>query len=578
MNYKTIGENVRSDYLNQIFKNRGMDPQMMMRFLNTSDADIQTYNDLDNIDAAVDMFMRHIDNLDEIFLLVDPDVDGFTSSATLYNFIKELEPQINIKYYFHEGKQHGLNDIDLNVVKKYKFVILPDASSNDYELHKELRDAGIDVLVIDHHHAEKYSEDAVVVNNQLSERYENKSLSGAGVVWQFIRAVIEKRNLHIDPFRFLDLVALGNVADVMDLRSIETKHIVTRGVKNLQNPMLKYFTAVEEFSIGKQLSAMACAWYIAPSMNAVSRVGTIDEKRMLFESMLEDRCSELVESEKRGHKGELVPQYEETVRKIKLIKSKQDKIVEEGLQYIEKLIEKEHLLDNKILTVIIPDGVLPPEVTGLVANKLSPKYQKPTLVLRELEDRYAGSGRNFEGSPIKDFRKALEDSELVIFAQGHQSAFGSSIKKENLTRLNEYFNKLFEEIDSTIYNMVDFAFDYQTEKTALYDCVQVLGSLGSQKIYGQGFFEPKIIINNVPVSTNIVQMGKDKKTLKITCGNLPFLRFKSKDGEYEKLYGGFGEKLITVLGTCNLNEWQGRVTPQIFINDYEIKETKKWSF
>ena len=62
--------------------------------------------------------------------------------------------------------------------------------------------------------------------------------------------------------------------------------------------------------------------------------------------------------------------------------------------------------------------------------------------------------------------------------------------------------------------MVDFAFDYQTEKTALYDCVQVLGSLGSQKIYGQGFFEPKIIINNVPVSTNIVQMGKDKKTLK----------------------------------------------------------------
>ena len=126
--------------------------------------------------------------------------------------------------------------------------------------------------------------------------------------------------------------------------------------------------------------------------------------------------------------------------------------------------------------------------------------------------------------------------------------------------------------------MVDFAFDYQTEKKALYDCVQVLGSLGSQKIYGQGFFEPKIIINNVPVSTNIVQMGKDKKTLKITCGNLPFLRFKSKDGEYEKLYGGFGEKLITVLGTCNLNEWQGRVTPQIFINNYEIKQTKKWSF
>lgn len=419
MNYKILGDNNKTDFLSQIFINREMNPYDMMHFLNTSDNDIQDYHNLDNIEAAADLYMKHINQGSRILLPVDCDVDGFTSAAIFYNFTKEIFPQIEIDYIFHDGKQHGLtNDLDF-IAEKYKLIVLIDSSSNDYEQHKLLKEKGIDIIVIDHHEAEKYSENAIVVNNQLSKNYTNKSFSGAGVVWQFIRCVNDRYNLFVNVDRFLDIAATGNIADVMSLKSIETKHIAMKGCKNLQNPMLKHFAKVQEFSMGGKVTPMGIAFYMAPSMNAISRVGTQEEKKMLFESLLEDKGSELVESEKRGHKGELVPLYEEAIRIAMNVRTRQNKIVDEGMAYIERKIEKEGLDKNKLLIVEVPSDLVPPEIIGLVANKIAPKYQRPTLIVRDIGDGIlAGSGRNFNNSPVFDFRGELEESNFVIYVRG----------------------------------------------------------------------------------------------------------------------------------------------------------------
>ena len=92
--------------------------------------------------------------------------------------------------------------------KDFKFIIVPDAGSNDYELHKELKDRGIDILVMDHHEAEYVSEDACVINNQLSD-YPNKELSGVGVTWQFCRYLDRLLGTSYADY-YIDLVALGN--------------------------------------------------------------------------------------------------------------------------------------------------------------------------------------------------------------------------------------------------------------------------------------------------------------------------------------------------------------------------------
>ena len=142
------------------------------------------------------MLIKHLNNNGKIYIQVDSDCDGYTSSAVLLNYLHRWVPSIveNKFYYdFHEGKQHGINME--SIPDGTTLVIAPDSSSNDYEIHEELQAKGIDVLVIDHHLADRESEFACVVNNQLCD-YPTKSLSGVGMVYKVCQC-LDSLN-HID--------------------------------------------------------------------------------------------------------------------------------------------------------------------------------------------------------------------------------------------------------------------------------------------------------------------------------------------------------------------------------------------
>jgi single-stranded-DNA-specific exonuclease len=257
--------------------------------------------------------------------------------------------QTHIYFRIHTGKQHGL--IPETVEDNIKFVILPDASSNDYEAHKEMYDRGIDVLVIDHHEAEKISEYACVINNQLCD-YPTKSLSGVGMVYKFcsyIDSLLGKDYANL----FLDLVAVGMIGDMMDLRDFETKHLVTLGLNQIRNPYLKGMIDTQEYSISKGggLSPFTVGFYIAPQINATIRVGTQDEKLILFESMLDYRGYEQIPSTKRGCKGQTETRVEQACRNCTNIKNRQTKARDAGLETIKQIIESQNLLENKILVI-----------------------------------------------------------------------------------------------------------------------------------------------------------------------------------------------------------------------------------
>ena len=158
------------------------------------------------------MLIKHIHEGDKVLIQIDSDADGFTSSALLLNYLNCLFPAFvknNISYRFHTGKQHGipLEIIDDIISKGYKLVIAPDAASNDYEQHKILKENNVDVLIIDHHEAEKVSKDACVINNQLCD-YPTKSLSGVGMVYKFcsyIDKILDENYANL----FIDLVSVG---------------------------------------------------------------------------------------------------------------------------------------------------------------------------------------------------------------------------------------------------------------------------------------------------------------------------------------------------------------------------------
>ena len=132
-----------------------------------------SYHDLDNIGRAVELLAKHVENKSKIYIQIDVDTDGMTSASIMYQFlVNDLGVDEDlVVYHIPKTKVHG---ITLEEVHEHQpdLVIAPDASSSEFEIHKELKDNGIDVLVLDHHEVEgnRYSEDAVVVNNQLSDR------------------------------------------------------------------------------------------------------------------------------------------------------------------------------------------------------------------------------------------------------------------------------------------------------------------------------------------------------------------------------------------------------------------------
>ena len=245
MKYQLI-KPINNNYstIEQILTNRNIPLEEVEHYLNTTDNDINEPEELgENIlKTAAATLMKHIANKDSAMVLIDCDADGFTSAALLINYLYDLFPswvENSLKWWVHEGKQHGLNDC-MEYIDNHNFqlIIVPDAGSNDYTAHTTLKEKDIDIIVLDHHLADKISEDAIIINNQLSN-YNNKALSGVGVVWQFCRYMDKKGNTNFADY-YLDLVALGNTADVMSLTSIETKHLINKGFEpdNIHNPYI----------------------------------------------------------------------------------------------------------------------------------------------------------------------------------------------------------------------------------------------------------------------------------------------------------------------------------------------------
>ena len=229
--------------------------------------------------AAAALIAQTVQSNKRMAVIVDCDCDGYTASALFINYLHDLYPayiENNLSYFVHDSKQHGLSDT-LNWLSNQDnlgLVVCPDAASNDYEYHKQLNDQGIKVLVLDHHDADKVSEYATVINNQLSD-YPNKELSGVGVTWQFCRYFDKLLKINnADQYR--DLVALGNDADMMSLRSIETKHLIRSGLARPRNPFIVKMAERNDFSLKGKLTPIGVAFYIAPFVNAMTRSGSVE--------------------------------------------------------------------------------------------------------------------------------------------------------------------------------------------------------------------------------------------------------------------------------------------------------------
>lgn len=585
MRYKLFGELKNYPPVKQVLVNRGISENKLETWINAGWPQINSpwLFGKEKVKHALRLIHESVLDNREIYVLVDCDADGFTSAALIINYLdKQYEELVKnkIHYILHTGKQHGLEDT-VDKFPERSLVILPDSSTNDIEEMRQLLNKNCYIVCLDHHEADNYLEDEAglaIINNQICD-YPNKDMSAAGIVWQICRALdkIMETDYSND---LIDLAALGCLSDMMDYRSIETRAIISLGLNNIKNPFFYYMVEKNNFSIQKMggINYMSIAFYVTPFINAIVRSGTEEEKDLIFKSFLTRYAFEKIESGKRGHRGELVPRVEEAVRIATNVKARQTKLQDSAMDLLEKRIRDNSLQDNAIIVLTCEPGEVEKNIAGLVANKIQAKYQHPTLVLtrnktqEEKEYYYRGSARNYSLSEIEDLRAVCLETDLVEYAQGHANAFGVSIPESKLDSFIEQTNNLYADVPQEPVYWVDFIWDYKDLNSKI-----ILDIAEAKDYWGQEIPEPYIAIQlNSIVHKSVQLLSPDKHpTTKIHLENgIDIMKFKSSQEEYEQLNNS--NMSLTAVCRCAKNEWNGRVTAQLIIEDYYLQE--EWVF
>lgn len=563
---------IKENFLESLLRLRGI--ENYLEYLNPKSEDLCNPYDLDNISEAADLLLEKLeDKTNEIYFIVDCDQDGYTSSAMLWNYIKNQYPDAKLSYKIHTGKQHGLEDmIDgiENSGEKIDLLIVPDAGSNDYEYHERLAQMGIPIIVLDHHEAEKYSKHAIVVNNQLSVNYPNKYLSGAGVVYKFLEVLDDKLGIQ-QADNYLDLAAVGIVGDMMSMTTIENRYIVSKGLSDIKNNCIEEIINKQSFSIKDKdhITPITVSFYIAPLINAVIRVGRESEKETLFLSLIDGKRMVPKISRNKVVEGQFESLGEQNARNCVNARGRQNRAKDKAIEQLEMKIIKNSLDENKIIFVEVDNEDIDSTLTGLIAMQLMAKYKKPVIVARENDEGFLrGSARGDSKSELKDLRQFFIDSGYFEYAEGHTAAHGISIARKDLDGFINYANKALANVNFNegVYE-ADFVFKAD-ESDQIAEAV--LDLTRYPEIWGKDNEEPLIVVENIRLTDkDIVIYDKNSITVKFSYGGVDYLKF-SAEGLRDEL-DGMKEIEITIIGRANLNEWQGTTKPQIFIDDYNLR-------
>jgi single-stranded-DNA-specific exonuclease len=523
---------------------------------------------LSDMKKAVDIMHDTImDAENNILVVVDSDLDGYTSGAIILSLLNQIGKGQDIDYVLHPGKEHGIELRD--IPEDVDLIIVPDAGSSQKQEHLKLLSKGTKVIVLDHHEVDndfdygEYIDDIAIVNSQLD--YPNPALSGAGVALKFVQAYCQTYGIQI-PKKVYALAACGIVADVMDISSLENKQIITEGIKYIEeHPFLMALISKAHFNQeNPKPSIKDIGWVIGPNINSIIRLGTMPQKHAIFNALVTPMS--LTFSSKRGSEDEEVPLFEEAVRLCDNAKKRQTTAINKSIKIIEGDMPRD--MHNSIVYVD-EDQDLSFELSGLIANKLLSQTNKPVILLREYTDnkgncQYRGSVRGKPAEGLTNLKETIKGITGVEMAEGHAFAFGIGIDRDSLPSFKMHLDQTLDLIDFNVnLYMVDLVADCKNVNK------EIAQIMAADDVWSHGVEKPLGIVNNIPLDKYEI-MGAEGQHVKVDCGQYDIVIFNAPELT-ERLERGEKHN-INVVGEFDIDKAYNIGRLQFMVKDYELTE------
>lgn len=491
-----------SGLLAEILTGRGMKKTEEIRnFLNPSPDMLHDPLLMKDMDKAVGRIIKAAETKEKIYIYGDYDVDGITSTSIMYNFLKGLDA--DAQYYIPDRMDEGyglsINAARIIAGQGASLVVTVDCGITAIEEVKFLMDAGIDVVITDHHECgvELPSAFAAVNPNRPDCSYPFKALAGVGVVYKVVTGICKTLGLAARQDEFLGLVALGTVADVVPLID-ENRVIVKFGIEKIREMSDTGIRALAEVSglAGKPVNTWGLAFGMAPRVNAAGRMGDAERAVRLFttgEYSEAKEIAELLDSENKSRQA-----IEAEIMNL----------------VIETIAGDPGYEDDKIL-VAAGEG-WHHGIVGIVASKITERYSKPCIIISFDGELAKGSGRSVEGFSLYEAIKHCE--HLLVKFGGHEMAAGLTLKTADITSLREEINKYADTYMEAQHLVPKLKIDLCLKKEDI--SISNIKELEMLEPFGPGNTAPVFAYRNISVSSlRTLSEGRHLK-LKLVDGGL----------------------------------------------------------
>ncbi len=519
-------------------------------------------------------------NNSTIAIFGDYDVDGATSSALLVRYFRALgiNPIVYIPDRMKEG--YGPNTNALLTLKEQgaKLIITVDCGTLSFEPLKAAKEAGLDVIVLDHHKGEpQMPECAALVNpNRFDETSEHTQLAAVGVTFLFLVALNKKLKEALSASSFqlsgeevpkagswqlkpeslpnllelLDLVALGTICDVVPLTGLN-RALVSQGLKVMAGRRNIGIAALMDAArLDETPSAYHAGFVLGPRINAGGRVGesSLGVRLLTTEDPLEAQELALVLS-----------RYNEERKAIEAM------VLEEAMQ-------QAHAQPADASAIVVASPRWHMGVIGIVASRIKDVFHKPVAVVALDKGIGKASARSVTGVDIGAAVIAAHQAGILLGGGGHAMAAGFTVAEPSLDALRAFFEQWMKPYRDRITGPKHLSIDAATTITAITpELVRMLDQLAP---FGAGNPTPRILLSQVKV-VKADRVGENHirailVDAKAGGSGLKAVAFRALDTPVGHTLLECMGTMLHVVGHVKLNRWQGNETAEFTIEDVAL--------